>query len=36
MDNETCEVCKKEIPESTGDEFLDRSCGIDFGYVMNA
>lgn len=24
--NETCEICGKEIPESTGDEFLDRRC----------
>ncbi len=27
MDNKICEVYEKEIPEGTGDEFLDSSCG---------
>jgi len=30
MDNEVCEACGKEIPEGTGDEFIDRSCGYKF------
>jgi ribosomal protein L24E len=24
MNNEICEFCEKEIPEGTGDEFLDK------------
>ena len=27
---EICESCEKEIPEGTGDKFLDRSCGYRF------
>lgn len=27
---EICEVCGKEIPKGTGDEFLDKSCGYRF------
>ena len=30
MDNEICEACGKEIPEGTGDEFLDKSYGYRF------
>lgn len=30
MENELCEVCGKEIPEGTGDEFLERSSGYRF------
>ena len=27
---EICECCQKEIPEGTGDEFTDRTCGYKF------
>jgi ribosomal protein L24E len=30
MNNEICEFCEKEIPEGTGDEFLDKNCGYKF------
>jgi len=32
--NEICEICGKEIPESTGDKFLDRSCGYRYRYWL--
>ena len=28
--NEICEVCEKEIPDGTGDEYTDNSCGYKF------
>ena len=28
--NEECEICSKEIPEGTGNEFIDKSCGYRF------
>jgi ribosomal protein L24E len=27
---ETCDLCGKEIPEGTGDEFIDRTTGEKF------
>ena len=28
--NEECEICGKEIPEGTGEEYTDKSCGYVF------